>query len=141
MGVVYASVSDITAIGRTLTTAQESAAATLLEQASALLRLEAYNVGKSIDGMIAAPETGGDFALVVKNVVVSAVCRALDAAEESTGYESASETLGPYQYTYKYGANIGEILYFKKSELQRLGLANQTVGWADLYGVFPPEVG
>lgn len=136
MGVVYASVSDITAIGRTLTTAQESAAATLLEQASALLRCEAYSVGKSIDGMIAAPETGEDFALVVKNVVVAAVCRALDAAEESTGYESASETLGPYQYTYKY-QNAGEYLYYKKSELQRLGLANQVVGWADLYGVMP----
>lgn len=140
MGVVYASVSDITAIGRTLTTAQESAAEVLLTQASALLRLEALNYGKSIDDMIADTAAGEDYALVVKNVVVSAVCRALDAAEESTGFESASETLGPYQYTYKYGANIGEILYYKKSELQRLGLCVQVVGWADLYGVFPPEV-
>ncbi|MBR5370965.1 MAG: hypothetical protein IK130_02000 [Oscillospiraceae bacterium] len=93
MGANYASVSDITAIGRTLTTAQESAAGVLLTQASALLRMEAHSVGKSVDGMIADPATGADYALVVKNVVVSAVCRALDAAEESTGYESALQTV------------------------------------------------
>ena len=140
MGNVYASVSDITAIGRTLTTEQQSAAPVLLEQASALLRVEARSYGRNIDSMIADPESGADFSLVVKNVVVSAVCRALDTAEEATSYESASETLGPYQYSYKYSANIGEILFYKRSELQRLGLAVQSVGGAELYCVFPPEV-
>lgn len=140
MNTNYASVSDILAIGRALSQEQQSAAAVLLEQASALLRVEARSYGRDIDSMIADPVTGADFALIVKNVTVAAVCRALDAAEDATGYESASETLGPYQYTYKYGANVGEILYFKRSELQRLGLALQSVGWADLYGVFPQEV-
>ena len=73
---VYATVSDITAIGRTLSTQQEQSAEVLLTQASAMLRLEANSYGKDIDAMIADPKTGTDFALAVKMVVVQAVCRA-----------------------------------------------------------------
>ena len=133
-GVVYATVGDIKAIGRTLSAEQEQAAGVLLAQASAMLRLEAHSYGKSIDRMIADPETGEDFALAVKMVVVKAVCRALDAAEEGAAVQSASESLGPYQYNYTY-LNAGQMLYYKKSEIQQLGIARQSVGFADLYGV------
>jgi hypothetical protein len=133
-GAVYAQVSDITAIGRTLSAEQEQAAGVLLTQASAMLRLEANSYGKNIDRMIADQETGEDFALAVKMVVVQAVCRALDAAEEGAAVQSASESLGPYQYNYTY-LNAGQMLYYKKSEMQQLGIARQTVGFADLWGV------
>ncbi|MBP0987031.1 MAG: hypothetical protein J6S92_01985, partial [Oscillospiraceae bacterium] len=133
-GNTYATVSDITAIGRTLSTQQEQAAGVLLTQASAMLRLEANSYGKNIGRMIADPETGADFALAVKMVVVQAVCRALDAAEQGAAVQSASESLGPYQYNYTY-LNAGQFLYYKKSEMQQLGVARQSVGWADLYGV------
>lgn len=133
-GAVYAQVSDITAIGRTLSVQQEQAAEVLLAQASAMLRIEANSYGKNIDRMIADPETGEDFALAVKMVVVQAVCRALDAAEEGAAVQSASESLGPYQYNYTY-LNAGQMLYYKKSEMQQLGIACQSVGFADLYGV------
>lgn len=133
---VYAQVSDITAIGRTLSTQQEQAAEVLLTQASAMLRLEARSYGKDIDAMIADQETGEDFALAVKMVVVQAVCRALDAAEQGAAVQSASESLGPYQYNFTY-LNAGQFLYYKKSEMQQLGIARQSVGWADLYGVMP----
>ena len=136
-GAVYAAVSDITALGKTLSASQESAAGTLLTEASALLRLEANQYGISIDERIADPTTGADYALAVKAVVVAAVCRALDAVADASGLESASETLGPYQYNYKY-LNAGRQLYFMKSELLQLGLGLQTVGWADLYGVLTP---
>lgn len=138
MGAVYASVSDITAIGRTLSTQQEQAAGVLLTQASAMLRLEANSYGVSIDTMIADPETGEDFALAVKMVVVQAVCRALDSAEESAAVQSSSESLGPYQYNYTY-LNAGQMIYYKKSEMQQLGIARPKVGWADLYGVMGGE--
>ena len=82
-GAVYAAVSDITAIGRTLSAQQEQAAGVLLAQASAALRLEAADYGVSIDRRIADPISGDDYALLVKSVVVAAVCRALDAAEQS----------------------------------------------------------
>ena len=133
-GAVYAQVSDITAIGRTLSAQQEQAAGVLLAQASAMLRLEANSYGKNIDRMIADPETGEDFALAVKMVVVQAVSRALDAAEEGAAVQSASESLGPYQYNFTY-LNAGQMLYYKKSEMQQLGIARQSVGFADLYGV------
>ena len=133
-GVVYAAVSDITAIGRTLSAQQAQAAEVLLTQASAALRLEAADYNVSIDGRIADPISGDDYALLFKSVVVAAVCRALDAAEQSAVVQSASETLGPYQYNYSY-LNAGRQLYFMKSELQQLGILRQTVGFADLYGV------
>ena len=133
-GNTYATVSDITAIGRTLSTQQEQSAEVLLTQASAMLRLEANSYGKDIDAMIADPKTGTDFALAVKMVVVQAVCRALDAAEQGAAVQSASESLGPYQYNYTY-LNAGQFLYYKKSEMQQLGVARQSVGFADLYGV------
>lgn len=133
-GAVYASVSDITAIGRTLSAQQETAAGVLLTQASAALRLEAADYGVSIDGRIADPVSGEDYALLVKSVIVAAVCRALDSAEQSAAVQSASETLGPYQYNYSY-LNAGRQLYFMKTELQQLGILRQTVGFADLYGV------
>ncbi|HBI84802.1 MAG TPA: hypothetical protein DDX71_00725 [Ruminococcus sp.] len=138
MGNVYASVSDITAIGRTLSAQQEQAAEALLTRASAMLRVEANSYGASIDRMIADPVTGEDFALAVKTVVVQAVCRALDAAEESAAVQSSSESLGPYQYNYTY-LNAGQMIYYKKSEMQQLGIARPKVGWADLYGVMGGE--
>jgi hypothetical protein len=140
MGNVYASVADIIAIGRTLTAQQREAAETLLTRASALLRLEAYNVNRDIDSMIADPVRGEDYALAVNSVVVAAVCRALDAADATGGVESASETLGPYQYNYKY-LNAGKQIYFMKSELKQLGLTRVSGGWLDVYGVCsrPPD--
>lgn len=133
-GTVYAEVSDILAIGRTMTAQQTEAAEVLLSEASAKLRLTARKYGKDIDAMIADPVTGEDFALAVKSVVVAAVCRALDAVTESGSVSQASETLGAYSYTYHY-ANAGQQLYFLNNELKDLGLKRQKVGWLDAYGV------
>lgn len=134
MGTVYAEVSDIIALGRSLTAGQQEAAEVLLAQASAKLRLTAQKYKKNIDELIADPVTGDDFALAVKSVVVAAVCRALDAVTESGSVSQASETLGAYSYTYHY-ANAGQQLYFLNNELKDLGLKRQKVGWLDVYGV------
>lgn len=134
MGTVYAEVSDIIALGRSLTAGQQEAAEVLLAQASAKLRLTAQKYKKNIDELIADPVTGEDFALAVKSVVVAAVCRALDAVTESGSVSQASETLGAYSYTYHY-ANAGQQLYFLNNELKDLGLKRQKVGWLDVYGV------
>ena len=48
MGAVYAAVSDITALGISLTAQQEQAAGVLLEQDSAKLRLIAKKYGKTL---------------------------------------------------------------------------------------------
>ena len=132
MGTVYAKVSDITALGRTMTNQRQEAAEVLLAQASAKLRLMAQKYKKNIDELIADPVTGEDFALAVKSVVVQAVCRALDAIDDSGAVSSASESLGPYSYTFQY-ANAGQLLYFLRNELKDLGLMQQRYGFLNLY--------
>lgn len=135
MGAVYAQVSDITALGRSLSAQEQETAGVLLTQASAKLRIEASAYGADIDAAIADPSTGEDFALAVKSVVVQAVCRALDnCADDSGAFSQASESLGPYTYNYRY-INAGQQLYFLRNELSELGITRQVVGWADLYGV------
>lgn len=132
MGAVYATVSDITALGRSLTNQQQEAAEVLIAEASAKLRLMAQKYKKNIDELIADPITGEDYALAVKSVVVQAVCRALDAINDSGAVSSASESLGPYSYTFQY-ANAGQLLYFLRNELKDLGLMQQRYGFLNLY--------
>lgn len=138
MGNVYASVSDITALGRTLTAEQETAANVLLTEASAKLRLTARKYGKSIDAMIADPDSGEDYALAVKSVVVQAVCRALDNVTGSAAVQQGTESIGAYSITQIY-ANAGQSLYFLRNELKDLGLMRQTYGLTELYHL--PETG
>lgn len=133
MGAVYASVEDITALGRSLTNQQSEAADVLLEQASAKLRLFAQKYGKNIDTMIADPVTGEDFALAVKSVVVQAVCRALDSVESNTVASQGTESIGAYSLTMSY-LNAGQSLYFLRNELKDLGLMQQRYGLLDMYG-------
>lgn len=130
---VYAAVSDIIALGKTLTAAQQEAAEALLQQASARLRTTARKYGKSIDELIADADTGEDYALVVKSVVIQAVCRALDSlAESSAAVSQGTESIGAYSLTATY-LNAGQSLYFLRNELRDLGLLRQTIGAVELY--------
>lgn len=133
MGTVYARASDITALGRTLTNQQQEAAEVLLAQASARLRLTARKYGKDIDSMIADSETGEDFALAVKSVVVQAVCRALDSVDSGSAVSQGTESIGAYSLTMNY-LNAGQSLYFLRNELKDLGLMQQRFGLLDVYG-------
>lgn len=132
MGAAYGTAADIRAIGYPLSAAQESAAATLLTQASAKLRLTAHKYGKDIDRMIADPVTGEDYALAVKSVVVQAVCRALDSVENNTVASQGTESIGAYSLTMSY-LNAGQSLYFLRNELKDLGLMQQFFGALELY--------
>lgn len=132
MGAVYAEVSDIIALGRSLTNQQEEAAEVLLDQASAKLRLTARKYGKDIDALIADPDTGGDFSLAVKSLIVQAVCRALDSAGGNAAVSQNTESIGAYSLTVNY-LNAGQSLYFLRSELKDLGLMQQRFGWLDMY--------
>lgn len=132
---VYATVEDIRAAGYSLSAAQEQAANTLLEQASAKLRTQARNIGKDLDAMIADETTGADYALVVKSVVVQAVCRGLDSAANAGGaaLTQGNQTLGAYSVQQTF-FNPGQSLYFLRSELKELGLYRaQSYGALELY--------
>lgn len=133
MGTIYASIADIRAAGYPLSAAQETAANTLLEQASAKLRTQARNVGKDIDALIADPVTGEDFGLAVKSVVVQAVCRGLDSAGGGGSITQGSQSLGSYSVQQTF-FNPGQSLYFVRGELKDLGLyRSQVFGAIDVY--------
>lgn len=130
---VYAAVSDIIAIGKTLTAQQQEAAEILLRQASARLRITARKYGKNLDDMLADPETGEDLALAVSSVVVQAVCRALDSlAQSSQTVAQGTESIGAYSLTATY-LNAGQQLYFLKNELKELGLMRQVIGAVEMF--------
>lgn len=129
----YATVADIEAVGRTLTAAEQQIAQVLLEQASAKLRMTARQYGCNIDEMIADKDTGADYALVVKSVVVQAVLRALDSSADTNppAVQASQAALG-YSVSMTY-LNSGQALYFLKNELKELGLLRQLCGVLEVY--------
>lgn len=130
MGKVYASVSDITALGINLTPQQTDAATVLLAQASSKLRTVAKNHGVDIDSRISDDE---DYGESVKSVVVQAVIRALNSLSDSDPAVSQMSQGGlGYTATVTY-FNAGQSLYFLKSELKELGLMRQTYGAIEVY--------
>lgn len=134
MKAVYASVSDITALGISLTAQQQQAAEILLETASAKLRLEAVKYGSDIDDLIADEKNGEDYGLTVKNIVVQAVVRALDAIfDTAPAVTQASQSALGYSASMTY-LNAGQSLYFLRNELKELGLFCQVYGALEVYG-------
>ncbi len=133
MKAVYASVSDITALGISLTAQQQQAAEILLETASAKLRLEAVKYGSDIDDLIADEKNGEDYGLTVKNIVVQAVVRALDAISDTApAVTQASQSALGYSASMTY-LNAGQSLYFLRNELKELGLFCQVYGALEVY--------
>ncbi len=132
MSTVYATVDDLRTL-RSLTAQEKEAAAVLLPQASAKLRLTAQRYRADIDARIADETTGEDYAQAVKSVVVAAVFRALSALGQSATATQNTESIGAYSLTYTF-ANAGQQLYFLRNELRDLGLLRQTFGMLDIYG-------
>lgn len=134
MKAVYASVSDITALGISLTAQQQQATEILLETASAKLRLETVKYGSDIDDLIADEKNGEDYELTVKNIVVQAVVRALDAISDTApAVTQASQSALGYSASMTY-LNAGQSLYFLRNELKELGLFCQVYGALEVYG-------
>nr|DAE59252.1 MAG TPA: hypothetical protein [Caudoviricetes sp.] len=128
---VYATVSDITASGYTLTAQQQEAAEVLLETASAKLRLQAKRFGKDIDEMIASDE---DYILAVKSAVISSVMRAMNSIGDTSppATQISQSGLG-YTASMTY-LNSGQSLYFLRNELKELGLMRQSYGALEVFG-------
>jgi hypothetical protein len=130
MGAVYATVSDITALGISLTAQQQEAAEILLSTASAKLRLAAKKHGMDLDELIAADE---DYGAAVKGIVIQATTRALNSITDcAPAATQNSETNGSYSISMTY-LNAGQSLYFLRNELKELGLLRQTYGALELY--------
>ena len=85
MSAVYASASDLALHAAQLTSQQQQQVDSLLEAASAKLRLIAKKYGCDIDQMISSDE---DFAVTVRETVVTCVKRALDSYSSDTAAAS-----------------------------------------------------
>lgn len=132
MGTVYASVSDITALGIPLTAQQSEAATSLLVTASAKLRTTAKDHNFDIDQRISDDE---DYGEVVKNIIIQSVVRAVSSiSTESPAISQGSETNGSYSVSMTY-INAGQSLYFLRNELKELGILRQKYGFIEPYEI------
>lgn len=125
----FATVVDIQALWRSLTTEETSRASALLPIVSDSLRMEAKKIGKNLDDMISADST---LASVAKSVTVDVVARALMTSTDKEPTTQFSESALGYSVSGTYLVPGGG-LFIKKSELARLGLRRQKLGVIDLW--------
>lgn len=107
----------------------------LLKMSSNRLRQIALDVSKDLDALVNANEV---YFLNVQGVVMEATKRALQSPVDQLPTETYGQTAGPYSENFKYSNPAGD-LYFKKAELQLIGLyGTQSLSSlstsSDLYG-------
>ena len=125
----FATVVDIQALWRSLTSEETIRATALLPIVSDSLRMEAKKIGKDLDDMISADPT---LASVAKSVTVDVVARALMTSTDKEPTTQFSESALGYSVSGTYLVPGGG-LFIKKSELARLGLRRQKLGVIDLW--------
>lgn len=125
----FATISDVKALWRNLSTEEEERAEALLSVVSASLRTEADKVGKDLDQMV---EENPNLAEVAKSVTVDVVARTLMTSTDSEPTTQFSESAMGYSISGTYLVPGGG-LFIKKSELARLGLRRQRIGGIDLW--------
>ena len=130
MAAVYATVEDITKLGRKLTAEEQDKAAELLPVASSKLRLAAKKRGRDLDMMIFDDP---DIGQAAREIVSKAVIRAIDSSADSTppAVQASQAALG-YSVSMTY-LNSGQALYFLKNELKELGIMRQRYGALEVY--------
>ena len=127
---IYAEVSDITALWRPMSSQEQARSEALLPVVCAALRTEARKRGRDLDDMIAADE---DLAEVAKSVTVDVVARALMTSTDQEPMTQMSQGAGGYTASGTFLVPGGG-LFIKKSELDRLGLRRQRMGVIEPYG-------
>ncbi len=128
----FATLEDVLELsGKTYTSTERSRIEALLLPLSDALRVEAFKVGKSIDNMIAADDTGA-YANVVKLVIVDAVTRVMRQTLEGDPMTQESQSAGGFTWSGTYaipGGGIANSLL--RNDLKKLGLRRQTIGTID----------
>ena len=119
-----ATVAELEAAWKLLTTDEQARAEVLLLQASNYLRQIAANNNKDLDDNINADPTGV-YGANVKMVVLSAVQRSIaspiDMMPDATQW---SQSATPYSESMSFIGNSSSTLYFKDKELKLLGLGS-----------------
>lgn len=125
----YATISDLTTLWRTMTTAEQTRATELLDIVSARLRVEANKVGKDLDALV---EADVDLASVAKSVTCDIVARTMMTATDKEPMTQFAESAGGYSVSGTFLVPGGG-LFVKKSELASLGIRRQQFGGLELY--------
>lgn len=126
----YATLDDLTALFRPLEASETDKANLLLQAASANLRAEARRRNKDFDAMLADDP---DLLPIAKEIICHVVGNALNANVHSEPMSQVSQSALGYSVSGTYAVPGGG-LFFKNSELRRLGLMRQQVGTIDPFG-------
>lgn len=132
----FATVSELEAIWRDLDTTESNRADVLLLQASNYLRQVATNVGKDLDDLALSDPTKV-LEANIKMVVLNAVQRAMSTPTEVPADASQwSQSATPYSESMSFsGAESTSTIYFKKRELDLLGIGGKSKKISILKGV------
>ena len=126
----YATIEDIKALWKTLTTSEQERAEALLPIVCDSLRHEANMVGKDLDKMI---KISPSLLNVTKSVTVDVVARTLMTSTDTEPMVQFSQSAMGYTTSGTFLVPGGG-LFIKESELARLGLRRQSLGVIDIYG-------
>ncbi len=128
----FATVEDVTALWRPLTSAEQERAQALLPLLSDALRQEARKVGKDLDEMI-MEDPDGSFESTVKLVTVDVLGRVLRQSTSDEPLSQESQSALGYTWSGTFAIPGGGIAAaIMRNDLKRLGLRRQQLGVIDL---------
>lgn len=120
----FATIEDVTAMWRNLTTEETERAEALLPIISDSLRIEAEDNGHDLDAMIADNTA---LASVAKSVTVDILARTLSVDLNGQPYSQESQSALGYSWSGTY-AVAGGGLQIMRNDLKRLGILRQKLG-------------
>jgi len=132
MATSYATLDDIAAQWRTLTTAEQTKASALIPTASSIIKLEGAKYDVDTDALFSDDE---DYALLLTAVTVSMVSRAL--SKSTTGEPMSQVTQSALGYSVSGTYTMpGRDLYLLNNEKADLGFKRkQRIGGFEIYDV------
>lgn len=132
--VAFATVDDMTMLGRPMSKEEQARAAELLKIVSDSLRAAADKTGRDLDEMI---KNKPYLATVAKSVAVDVTLRALNTPTDAEPMTQISQSAGGYSASGTFLIPGGG-LFIKRDELARLGLRRPRYGARDIYGISDP---
>lgn len=130
----YATTEDLAARWRALTTAEESLAEALLEDASGEIDAEFRRLGRVVaDEITAGNVTTDDLKVVACRVVKRAMASPL-GEDDGAAIETMQFSAGPFQESRKYANPTGD-LYLTKADRRRLGIGGAVASSVPMFVV------
>lgn len=124
----FATIEDVTALWRNMTTQETEKAENLLPIVSDSLRLEAEMRGYNLDAMV---EDNTALASVAKSVTVDIVARTLRTATDGEPMSQESQSALGYSWSGTFAVPGGG-LPIMRNDLKRLGILRQKLGVVDI---------